>query len=51
MVGEHTIGHTLQAAATDHGCELLAVINQDTPRDQLVIDGQPLRELPLPYDL
>lgn len=51
LLGEQTVGHTLQAATTAAGCELLAVVNEDAPRDALVIDGQPLNELPLPYEI
>jgi len=47
-------GDVVDAALTDYGCELLAVINLSQRELRLQIDGQagkPLEALPLPYEV
>jgi tRNA-modifying protein YgfZ len=43
------LGEVVRSAPAEHGCELLAVVDDAASDAQLMIDGVALRELPLPF--
>jgi hypothetical protein len=45
------VGEVVRSAATDSGCELLAVVDHAAAGAALTCGGAPLRELPLPFDV
>ena len=47
--GEDTVGEVVRAAATDSGCELLAVVDHAAAGGALTCAGAALVELPLPF--
>ena len=49
LVGDQHAGDVVDAAATNEGCELLAVINLAQQDATLELAGVALRKLPLPY--
>ncbi len=46
-----TVGEVVRSAAAASGCELLAVVEHAAVGATLTCDGEPLRELPLPFAL
>jgi tRNA-modifying protein YgfZ len=54
LVGEQHAGEVVDAAATDAGCELLAVVSlaqQDAELELESSRGARIQKLPLPYSL
>jgi folate-binding protein YgfZ len=49
--GSGQVGEVVRSAATDSGCELLAVVDHAAADAALTCGGAPLRELPLPFDV
>lgn len=49
LAGSAQAGEVIRSAATDSGCELLAVVDHAVAGAALTCGGAPLRELPLPF--
>lgn len=51
MLAERRVGTVLEAAASDEGCELLAVVNLSDADSPLTVHGAGMQRLGLPYDV